>query len=70
MATAEPTAGPMRTCPSCNGSGREFDRDASGGHFTDCKDCHGSGEVRDLAKKALEREAAAGSADPGTTGNT
>lgn len=34
-----------RPCPSCEGSGEEFDHDAGGGFVTDCRDCHGSGKV-------------------------
>lgn len=45
---------PTLPCPSCGGSGREFDHDATGGHYTDCRDCGGSGAVRDLAKRARE----------------
>lgn len=47
---------PMRKCPKCDGSGRQFDTDASGGHFDDCDACHGAGEVRDLATNARKRE--------------
>lgn len=53
MPPEDQPAQPTLPCPTCSGSGREFDRDASGGHYADCRDCHGSGAVRDLATQAL-----------------
>lgn len=43
-------------CPTCNGTGRELDRDGGGAYFTDCRDCHGEAQVPDVALRALERE--------------
>lgn len=52
---------PMLDCPICREHpGRQFDRDADGGHFDDCDACHGTAKVPDLASAAQEREASSG----------
>jgi hypothetical protein len=49
---------PTLPCPACKETpGRQFDRDAGGGHYDDCDACHGTGQVRDLAAARLKIEA-------------
>jgi DnaJ-class molecular chaperone len=55
-----------RPCPTCNGTGEEFDHDAAGGYYTDCRDCQGKGLVPYRGSKPSPADAAA--AEAGSAG--